>query len=114
MVELLPDELFDKLMYVLKNPEDEEQIPQFPGDVLKKLPKNLQEILQRDIEVYIIIRLTKDEGRFVMLDTGRCIALNEDKETKKLVTENYEFIKKLAISVEYQYILDMNYSVITF
>lgn len=114
LVELLPDELFDKLMYVLKNPEDEEQIPQFPGDVLKKLPKDLQEILQRDIEVYIIIRLTKDEGRFVMLDTGRCIALNEDKETKKLVTENYEFIKKLAKSVEYQYILDMNYSVITF
>ncbi|MBR1443137.1 MAG: hypothetical protein IJ583_06340 [Firmicutes bacterium] len=114
LVELLPDELFDKLMYVLKNPEDEEQIPPFPGDVLKKLPKDLQEILQQDIEVYIIIRLTKDEGRFVMLDTGRCIALNEDKETKKLVTENYEFIKKLAKSVEYQYILDMNYSVISF
>ena len=53
-----------------------------------------------------------DEGRFIMMDTGRRIALNEDRESKELVTENYTLIKKLAKSVEYQYVLDMNYSVI--
>ena len=114
LVELLPDELFDKLMYVLKTHEKNEEIPRFPGDVLKKLPKDLQELLQQDIQADIIIRLTADEGRFVMLDTGRRIALNEDEESRELVTENYRFIEKLAKSVEYQYVLDMNYSVIIF
>lgn len=114
LVELLPDELFDKLMQVLGSPEKNEVIPRFPGDVLKKLPKDLQELLQQDIQVDIIIRLTADEGRFVMLDTGRRIALNEDEESRELVTENYRFIEKLAKSVEYQYVLDMNYSVIIF
>ena len=55
-----------------------------------------------------------DEGRFVMMDTGRRIALNEDHESKELVTENYDLIKKLSKSVAYQYVLDMNYSVVTF
>ena len=112
LVDLLPDELFDKLMAALKKPLKDEPIPPFPGDVLKKLPKELQELLQQNVSVYFIIRLTMDEGRFIMMDTGRRIALNEDRESKELVTENYTLIKKLAKSVEYQYVLDMNYSVI--
>ncbi len=114
LVELLPDDLFDKLMEVLKKPRVDDPIPQFPGDVLKKLPKDLQELLQQNMEVYIIIRLAMDEGRFIMMDTGRRIALNEDRESRELVTENYTLIKKLSKSVEYQYVLDMNYSIITF
>jgi hypothetical protein len=55
-----------------------------------------------------------DEGRFIMMDTGRRIALNEDRESKELVTENYTLIKRLSKSVEYQYVLDMNYSIVTF
>jgi hypothetical protein len=114
LVELLPDELFDKLMEVLRQPLVNELIPQFPGDVLKKLPKELQELLQQDMVVYIIVRLAMDEGRFIMMDTGRRIALNEDRESKELVTENYELVKRLSKSVEYQYVLDMNYSIVTF
>ena len=49
----------------------------------------------------------------MMMDNGRCIALDEDKEQQKLVTNNYELIKKVATTVEYQYILDMNYTVVT-
>jgi hypothetical protein len=114
LVELLPDELFDKLMEVLRQPLENELIPQFPGDVLKKLPKELQELLQQDMVVYIIVRLAMDEGRFIMMDTGRRIALNEDRESKELVTENYELVKRLSKSVDYQYVLDMNYSIVTF
>ena len=114
LVELLPDELFDKLMEVIRQPLVDGFIPQFPGDVLKKLPEELQELLQQDVTVYIIVRLGMDEGRFVMMDTGRRIALNEDHESKELVTENYDLIKKLSKSVAYQYVLDMNYSVVTF
>jgi len=66
------------------------------------------------MEVYIIIRLAMDEGRFIMMDTGRRLALDEDRESRELVTENYNLIKKLAKTVEYQYVLDMNYSVLTF
>ena len=112
LVDLLPDELFDKLMTVLKQPLNDEIIPPFPGDVLKKLPNELQELLQQNVSVYCIVRLTMDEGRLIMMDTGRRIALNEDIESKELVTENYTLIKKLAKSVEYQYVLDMNYTVI--
>lgn len=112
LVNLLPDELFDKLMELLKQSSNNETLPVFPGDVLKKLPKELQELLQQNVSVYIVIRLTMDGGRFIMMDNGRRIALNEDRESKELVTENYTLIKKLAGSVEYQYVLDMNYSVI--
>ena len=114
LVELLPDELFDKLMEVLRQPLVDGVIPQFPGDVLKKLPKELQEILQQDVVVYIIVRFEMDGASFVMIDTGRRIALNGDRESKELVTENYELIKRLSKSVDYQYVLDMNYSVVTF
>ena len=44
-----------------------------------------------------------------MMDTG-----DEDRESRELVTENYNLIKKLAKTVEYQYVLDMKYSVLTF
>jgi hypothetical protein len=81
--------------------------------VLKTLPKDLQELLQQDVSVYCVVRLTMDEGRLIMMDTGRRIALNDDSESKALVTENYELIKKLAKSVEYQYVMDMNYTVIS-
>ena len=80
----------------------------------EELPKELQEILQQDVVVYIIVRFEMDGASFVMIDTGRRIALNGDRESKELVTENYELIKRLSKSVDYQYVLDMNYSVVTF
>ena len=113
LVELLPDDMLDRLREALHKTKPDESIPQFPGDVLKKLPKDLQELIQHNVEDYIIIRLAKDEIRFIIIDTGRRIALNEDAESKNLVTENYTLIKKLSKSIEYEYVLDMNYSVIT-
>ena len=113
LVELLPDDMLDRLREALHKTKPDEPIPQFPGDVLKKLPKDLQELIQHNVEDYIIIRLAKDEMRFIIIDTGRRIALNEDTESKNLVTENYTLIKKLSKSIEYEYVLDMNYSVIT-
>ena len=66
------------------------------------------------IEIQITARFSGDEGRFMMLDDGACIALDENETTKTLITNNYELLKKIAKSVEYQYILNMNYTVITF
>ena len=49
-----------------------------------------------------------------MLDNGKCIALDRDSEIQELITDNYGLVKKLAKSVEYQYLLNMNYTVFTF
>ena len=53
-------------------------------------------------------------GIFCMIDDGKCIALNEDTETTELITDNYGLLKKLAKSVEYQNILNMNYTIFRF
>ena len=66
-----------------------------------------------DLASHIVVSMSKNKCIFMMIDNGRCIALNENKEQQKLVTNNYELIKKVATSVEYQYILDMNYTVVT-
>lgn len=49
-----------------------------------------------------------------MMDDGKCIALDENPETQELITDNYSLLKKIAKSVEYQYILNMNYTLIRF
>ena len=67
-----------------------------------------------EIDIQIMAKFTPEEGTFFMLDDGKCIALDEDRETTALITDNYELLKKLAKSVEYQYILNMNYTVFRF
>ncbi len=47
------------------------------------------------------------------MDDGECILLNEDDESKELAL-NYSLIRKIASSVSYQYLLNMNYTVFTF
>ena len=49
-----------------------------------------------------------------MIDDGQCIALDEDTETTRLITNNYGLMRKLAKSVEYQYVLNMNYTILRF
>ena len=68
----------------------------------------------QEIQIQIMVWLSKDEGQFGMIDDGRCIALDENEETHELVTDNYELIRKMSKSIEYQYILNMNYTVIRF
>ena len=67
-----------------------------------------------NINIQIIIRFRENGAVFMMLDDGKCIALDHEKETQKLITNNYDLLKKLANTVEYQYLQNMNYSVFTF
>ena len=67
-----------------------------------------------NINIQIIIRFQENGAIFMMLDDGKCIALDHVKETQELITSNYGLIKKLANTVEYQYLQNMNYSVLTF
>lgn len=66
-----------------------------------------------DIRTQIVISLSKTNVEFMMLDDGIEIALDE-KETHEIVADNYEMLKKLASSVDYQYILNMNYTILRF
>lgn len=67
-----------------------------------------------DIQIQVMVQFMPEGGNFFMMDDGKCIALNEDVEKKKLITDNYGLLKGLAYSVEYQYVLDMNYTVLRF
>lgn len=68
----------------------------------------------RKIRIQIEVLFSHNESRFTILDNGACIALNEDTESVQLRADNYSIVKKIADTVNYQYILDMNYSVLTF
>lgn len=49
-----------------------------------------------------------------MIDDGKCIALDENDESREAAVNNYEFLKRISKSIEYQYVLDMNYTVVRF
>ena len=77
--------------------------------------KDVMEEIDKKLSIDIMLRFRgNNEAVFVMLDDGRCIMLDKNEGTQKLITNNYELIRKLAKSVEYQYILNMNYTRITF
>ena len=78
------------------------------------LPETL--IMDDDgVSVEIVIRFKgKNRAVFVSLDDGKCIALDRSETSGRLITDNYGLLRKLAESVEYQYILNMNYTRFTF
>ena len=49
-----------------------------------------------------------------MIDNGKCIALDENDESREAAVNNYEFLKRISKSIEYQYVPDMNYTVVRF
>jgi hypothetical protein len=76
--------------------------------------KVMKDIADR-LSVEVIVRFKGEhEAIFIELDDGRCIALDTSEISRKIITDNYELLKKLAKSVEYQYILNMNYTRFTF
>ena len=54
-----------------------------------------------------------DSAILITLDEGEFIALDEKNDVHELITDNYELIRRVATSVEYQYVLNMNYTRIT-
>lgn len=68
----------------------------------------------KSLNIQIMMKFYRDGLLFMMLDDGRCISLDKDEETQELITSNYGLLKKVAKSVEYQYVLDMNYTVFRF
>lgn len=68
-----------------------------------------------DTVVEIQIRFKdRNNAVFISLDDGECISFDKDEEKQRLITNNYDLIRRVAKDVEYQYILNMNYTKITF
>ena len=62
-----------------------------------------------DIHIQIMIRFHKNGAKFIMLDDGERLHLNEYKNPDETTINNYELVKHLAKSYKYQYVLNMNY-----
>ena len=86
---------------------------QFRESIRNRLIENM-DVDMDAIQIHIVIRLTPDEAMFMMIDDGKCIALDENDESREAAVNNYEFLKRIAKSIEYQYVLDMNYTVVRF
>ena len=67
-----------------------------------------------NLHTQIMIGFKDDGAKFTMLDDGECITLNENEDSKKLITNNYELLNKISKSHEYKYILNMNCTTFNF
>ena len=83
-------------------------------DIIKNWITDEPDLDLNKIQIHIVIRLTPDEAEFMMIDDGKRIAFDENEESQKASVDNYTFLKKIAKSVDYQYVLDMNYTVVKF
>ena len=70
---------------------------------------------KEDFTVQVMIRFIGNRSAiFVTIDDGRNISLDIEEDKRKLTTNNYELIRRIASTMNYQYILDLNYTTITF
>mgnify|MGYP002624393634 CR=1 FL=1 len=63
------------------------------------------------VDIQVMIRFFPDKAILMIIDDGKCIYLDNEKANQKIVTSNYGLLKKLSDTVEYQYVLDLNYTV---
>jgi hypothetical protein len=70
---------------------------------------------ETELNIEVMVRYEgKKKAIFVQLDDGKCIALDKNELARKQVTDNYGLLSKIAKSVEYQYILNLNHTKFTF
>lgn len=67
-----------------------------------------------NLHTQIMISFKDNGAKFVMLDDGECVTLDENENNKKLITNNYELLNKISKSHEYKYILNMNCTTFVF
>ena len=65
----------------------------------------------QEVDIQVMIRFLESSAILMIIDDGKCIYLDDEKTNQKITTSNYGLLKKLSKTVEYQYVLDMNYTV---
>lgn len=79
----------------------------------KDVKELIDAITDEDPRIQITVRFSSDnECTVIVLDDGDCIAFDKREDHQKLTADNYELIRRIAKSVEYQYMLDLNYTTI--
>ena len=73
-----------------------------------------EQLSSDDVEMQMILRLAEEDSRMVVIDDGRALALEESEDLREGLDEKMELIRNLSSSVEYQYILNMNYTTVKF
>ncbi len=105
----------DEMVEQLKKSDYYSMIPPDvkPEDLIKEMRESdLGSVFAvMDLAVEVIIRFKgKDKALLITLDDGKCIALDKSVNNKDLITDSYDLVRKVANNIEYQYILNMNYS----
>ena len=62
----------------------------------------------------IMFSFTDEDVLFTMLDDGACIIFDEDEEKREMITDNYALLKKVSKSMQYQYVLNLNHTMLKF
>ena len=63
----------------------------------------------QDIHIQIMIRFKGAGAKFIMFDDGERLHFHGKNEPDKVLSDNFELVKKMAKSYKYQYVLNMNY-----
>lgn len=83
---------------------------------MEEMVAYVEYVNKKNIAAQIIIRFKESgDATFAIMDNGKCIAyqMEEDRE-KGLSTNNYVLMQRLAKDVKYQYVLNMNYTILEF
>ena len=65
----------------------------------------------QNVNLQIMIRFFPDSALLMIIDDGKCIFLDREPEKQQIVTNNYDLLRKISKSVDYQYVLNLNYTV---
>ena len=94
----------------------------FPARIVYRVKLCMEEMVayavaahkNRKVNIQVDVLFTKNGARFTMLDDGERVDLHDDWDINQLVIDNYEMMQKIAATIDHQYILDMNFFVLTF
>lgn len=80
----------------------------------RKLHLRLPEQKDEKVNIQVDVLFSGNSARFSILDDGERVELYDDLDINRLTIDNYEMMEKVATTIEHQYILEMNFFVLTF
>ncbi len=79
-----------------------------------KLHLHLPEHKDEKVDIQIDVLFSGNSARVSILDDGERVELVDDLDINRLTIDNYVMMEKIATTIDYQYILEMNFFVLTF
>lgn len=121
----LKESISDDILYLEVKPNDavdvSEQLHNYakeknsPDDLsndlalcAEEMVKNARNKKDNNVYIQIMVHIFDYGAKFVMLDNGERLNLNDSEVNGTVVTDNYELVRKMAKRYSYQYVLNMN------